>query len=228
MTRFEISINSPLGAFEIGVNIETTALSKVVFVGGLILLDAERNEKVTARSVKNTWTSFASRSRSVAFAGQGLLRTSTAAGPLAVHGVQSIMHPPTHLRTDECADTPSFLVFITRELPAIDIERSYRSCASMSINEKGRPNKSGLIVFRFWFLLENVGGTRARVYKITIGGTSPSTLYFADSRKTPPKDVAYSQKRRYQPTASAAFRPFIVTGLDGICDGVTPCEKRCR
>lgn len=44
---------------------------------------------------------------------KGLLRTSSSETPLAIHGVQHIMHPPTHL-PGEYLDRESFLVFITK------------------------------------------------------------------------------------------------------------------
>lgn len=56
---------------------------------------------------------------------KGLLRTTTSAGPLAIHGVQTIMHPPTHLPPAACRDCSSFVVFITRGLSGTEIAASY-------------------------------------------------------------------------------------------------------
>lgn len=56
---------------------------------------------------------------------KGLLRTSSSRTPLAVHGVQHIMHPPTHLVQDDSPDQASFLVFITRGLSHSEIKRSF-------------------------------------------------------------------------------------------------------
>jgi G3E family GTPase len=46
---------------------------------------------------------------------KGLLRTSSSTTPVAIHGVQHVMHPPTHLTAEQNLDE-SFLVFITRGL----------------------------------------------------------------------------------------------------------------
>lgn len=54
---------------------------------------------------------------------KGLLRTSSSAEPLAIHGVQHIMHPPTHLPMTQDTDG-SFLVFITRGLERSAISES--------------------------------------------------------------------------------------------------------
>ena len=56
---------------------------------------------------------------------KGLLETSSADTRLAIHGVQHVMHPPTHLAKDE-DDTGSFLVFITRGMEQQQIRDSLR------------------------------------------------------------------------------------------------------
>ncbi|MFG1238307.1 GTP-binding protein [Xanthobacter autotrophicus DSM 597] len=53
---------------------------------------------------------------------KGLLRTTSSDRPLAIHGVQHVMHPPTHLGADDGG--PSFLVFIARGIRKAEIERS--------------------------------------------------------------------------------------------------------
>ena len=45
---------------------------------------------------------------------KGVVRTAASRQPLVIHGVQHVMHPPSHLAEDD--GTPSFLVFITRGL----------------------------------------------------------------------------------------------------------------
>lgn len=54
---------------------------------------------------------------------KGLLNTASAQTRLAIHGVQHVMHPPTHLPGDP-DDSESYLVFITRGLERDAIERS--------------------------------------------------------------------------------------------------------
>lgn len=54
---------------------------------------------------------------------KGLLETSSANTRLAIHGVQHVMHPPTHLPKGD-DETGSFLVFITRGLEQQAISNS--------------------------------------------------------------------------------------------------------
>lgn len=54
---------------------------------------------------------------------KGLLQTSSAQTLLAIHGVQHVMHPPTHLPADP-RESGSFLVFITRGMERDVIARS--------------------------------------------------------------------------------------------------------
>lgn len=56
---------------------------------------------------------------------KGLLNTSSAQTRLAIHGVQHVMHPPTHLPKD-LDDERSFLVFITRGVEQGAVEDSLR------------------------------------------------------------------------------------------------------
>ncbi len=55
---------------------------------------------------------------------KGLLETSSANTRLAIHGVQHVMHPPTHLPKGDDDGTGSFLVFITRGLEQQAISNS--------------------------------------------------------------------------------------------------------
>jgi len=54
---------------------------------------------------------------------KGLLKTSSSQTPLAIHGVQHVMHPPTHLPEGN-EDRQSFLVFITKAVEQEAIVRS--------------------------------------------------------------------------------------------------------
>lgn len=56
---------------------------------------------------------------------KGLLNTSSAQTRLAIHGVQHVMHPPTHLPKD-LEDERSFLVFITKGVERGAVEGSLR------------------------------------------------------------------------------------------------------
>lgn len=58
---------------------------------------------------------------------KGLLNVEGAAGPVAVHGVQQLVHVPTHLPAWPDADRRSKLVFIVRGLDPALIERSLRA-----------------------------------------------------------------------------------------------------
>ncbi|MEP9355503.1 GTP-binding protein [Xanthobacter sp. KR7-65] len=53
---------------------------------------------------------------------KGLLRTTSSDRPLAIHGVQHVMHPPTHVSERDAG--PSFLVFIARGIRKAEIENS--------------------------------------------------------------------------------------------------------
>lgn len=52
---------------------------------------------------------------------KGLLRTTSAQTRLAIHGVQHVMHPPTHMPVGEDDSGDSFLVFILRGITRADI-----------------------------------------------------------------------------------------------------------
>lgn len=57
---------------------------------------------------------------------KGLLETSSSRTRLAIHGVQHVMHPPTHLPEQAEADRRSFIVFILRGISRERIEDSMR------------------------------------------------------------------------------------------------------
>ncbi len=58
---------------------------------------------------------------------KGLLNIQGAVGPVAVHGVQSLVHVPTHLAAWPDAERSSRLVFITRDLAPTLIARSLQA-----------------------------------------------------------------------------------------------------
>lgn len=68
---------------------------------------------------------------------KGLLRTTSSDRPLAIHGVQHVMHPPTHLPERDAG--PSFLVFIARGIRKAEIElslaRLLERCAPFAARE---------------------------------------------------------------------------------------------
>lgn len=55
---------------------------------------------------------------------KGLLRTTASAAPLVIHGVQHVVHPPRHLRSEDDDGQPGFLVFITNGIERQAIEAS--------------------------------------------------------------------------------------------------------
>ncbi len=58
---------------------------------------------------------------------KGMLNVAGSATPVAIHGVQHLIHPPTHMEAWPDADRSSRLVFITRDLEPALIERSLRA-----------------------------------------------------------------------------------------------------
>ena len=63
---------------------------------------------------------------------KGLLKTSSSESPLAIHGVQHVMHPPTHLPMDQ-ADRQSFLVFITKGVDQGAVVQSLQTFVGLKI-----------------------------------------------------------------------------------------------
>jgi G3E family GTPase len=55
---------------------------------------------------------------------KGILNVAGASTPVVVHGVQHLVHPPSHLAAWPDADRRSRIVFITRDIPRAEIERS--------------------------------------------------------------------------------------------------------
>lgn len=72
---------------------------------------------------------------------KGVLRTSSSSRPLVIHGVQHVMHPPTHLPADDGG--PAFLVFITRGLERDTIAHSLKVFLAMgTADQSPRPAAS--------------------------------------------------------------------------------------
>ena len=67
---------------------------------------------------------------------KGVLNVAGADGPIAIHGVQHLFHPPVELKAWPDADRRSRLVFITRD---IDGDTMARSLAAF-LGEDARPN----------------------------------------------------------------------------------------
>jgi len=55
---------------------------------------------------------------------KGVLNVAEAAGPIAIHGVQHLFHPPVELPAWPDADRSSRLVFITRDIDGDTMSRS--------------------------------------------------------------------------------------------------------
>ena len=58
---------------------------------------------------------------------KGILNVVGSATPVAVHGVQHLVHPPVHMAAWPDADRQSRLVFIVDGLDRMAIERSLRA-----------------------------------------------------------------------------------------------------
>ena len=68
---------------------------------------------------------------------KAILNVTGEAGPIAVHGVQHLFHPPARLQAWPDADRRSKLVFITRDLERKVLEESlasYRDQAKRAAN----------------------------------------------------------------------------------------------
>jgi G3E family GTPase len=69
---------------------------------------------------------------------KGVLNVAGSDTPVAVHGVQHLVHPPTHMRAWPDADRRSRLVFIVKGLDPQAIERSLRAFSMMPTRDLGR------------------------------------------------------------------------------------------
>jgi G3E family GTPase len=70
---------------------------------------------------------------------KGILNVADAEGPVAVHAVQHLVHPPTHLSAWPDPDRRSRLIFIVKGLSPAAIERSLRSFCMISTAAPSAP-----------------------------------------------------------------------------------------
>ncbi len=55
---------------------------------------------------------------------KGIVNVTGAAGPVVVHAVQTVVHPPVRLESWPSADHTTRIVFITRDIPQAALQRS--------------------------------------------------------------------------------------------------------
>jgi G3E family GTPase len=70
---------------------------------------------------------------------KGILNVAGSDTPVAVHGVQYLVHPPTHMNAWPDTDRRSRLVLIVKGLAPTAIERSWRSFSMLPIGAHGSP-----------------------------------------------------------------------------------------
>jgi G3E family GTPase len=68
---------------------------------------------------------------------KGLLNVRGSETPVVIHGVQHVVHPPVHLPRWPARDRQSKLVFITRDLPRENVEKSLRAFNVLSNRDRG-------------------------------------------------------------------------------------------
>jgi G3E family GTPase len=71
---------------------------------------------------------------------KGILNVSGSETPVAVHGVQHLVHPPTHMKTWPDTDRRSRLVLIVKGLAPATIERSLRTFSTLPVGAHGSPH----------------------------------------------------------------------------------------
>jgi G3E family GTPase len=67
---------------------------------------------------------------------KGILNIAEVEAPVAVHGVQHLVHPPRHMTAWPDANRRSRLVFIVKGLAPAAIERSLRAFSMMSVRPR--------------------------------------------------------------------------------------------
>lgn len=109
---------------------DTIAPRRAAFSAQDVSHDRERSSFVVPIADRLDWPVFTLWLSSLLYAHgnrilrvKGLIRTTSSDGPLIIHGVQHVMHPPTHLRAEH-DDRPGFLVFITDGLSRETVENS--------------------------------------------------------------------------------------------------------
>ena len=70
---------------------------------------------------------------------KGILNVADTETPVAVHGVQHLVHPPTHMNAWPDTDRRSRLVLIVKGLAPTAIERSWRSFSMLPTDAHGSP-----------------------------------------------------------------------------------------
>ena len=70
---------------------------------------------------------------------KGILNVAEVEAPVAVHGVQHLVHPPRHMTAWPDANRQSRLVFIVKGLAPAAIERSLRAFSMMSARVRSSP-----------------------------------------------------------------------------------------
>jgi G3E family GTPase len=75
---------------------------------------------------------------------KGILNVAEVEAPVAIHGVQHLVHPPRHLTAWPDANRQSRLVFIVKGLVPAAIERSLRAFSMMSPRAHSSPPEAGI------------------------------------------------------------------------------------
>jgi len=75
---------------------------------------------------------------------KGILNVAEVEAPVAVHGVQHLVHPPRHMTAWPDANRQSRLVFIVKGLAPAAIERSLRAFSLMSAHAHSSPPEAGI------------------------------------------------------------------------------------
>ena len=74
---------------------------------------------------------------------KGILNVAEVETPVAVHGVQHLVHAPRHMTAWPDANRRSRLVFIVKGLAPGAIERSLRAFSMMSARAHSSPSETG-------------------------------------------------------------------------------------
>ncbi len=68
---------------------------------------------------------------------KGIVAVTECRGPVVVHAVQHVAHPPVELEEWPDADRRSRLVFVTRGLPREPVERLFAAVAAVAATTEG-------------------------------------------------------------------------------------------
>ena len=75
---------------------------------------------------------------------KGILNVAGNDAPVAVHGVQHLVHPPTHMKAWPDADRRSRIVFIVKDLDRALIERSLLAFGGLVEDRQPASNTTGV------------------------------------------------------------------------------------